>query len=251
MPACYSDAAVTLYRGDCREVVHRLPEEPAALVLSDLPFGQTRNAWDRPIPFPDLWECVKRVTVATTPIVFFARGAFTAALISSNRRYYRYSWVWESDRSTGFLNAKRAPLTAHHDLPVFYKRLGVYQPQRVPGKPTHAWRASASRASSGYGKFGECEADRSGLKYPRSVLRFPAPHPARYACEKPVELLAYLIRTYTLPSGLVIDLTAGSGTTLEACRETGRRGIGIELTDEGCAAAVRRLDGIGRAEVAG
>jgi site-specific DNA-methyltransferase (adenine-specific) len=246
MKPYYQDdrAGITIYHGDCLEV-QPLLSPWVDLILSDLPYGTTACAWDSAIFLPLLWEQYKRLIKPSGAVVLTASQPFTTTLISSNLGWFRYCWVWEKDTPTGFLDANRKPLKAHEDVCVFYQSQPTYHPQKWRGQPNHSRRADVTRkVSSIYG--GErlqLGSDESGMKYPRSVLRF-AKHSASedlHPAQKPIELIAYLIRTYTNPGDLVLDSTTGSGTTLEAAKRLGRRAIGIEIEERYCDIAARRL----------
>lgn len=125
---------ICLKRGDCLELMKEIPDKSIDMILCDLPFGQTaRNKWDSVIPFDLLWKQYNRIIKDNGAIVLFANGMFTADLIQSNRKMWRYNLVWEKAQPTGFLNANRMPLRAHEDICVFYKKLPTYNPQKTTG----------------------------------------------------------------------------------------------------------------------
>lgn len=225
---------ICLKRGDCLELMKEIPDKSIDMILCDLPFGQTaRNKWDSVIPFDLLWKQYNRIIKDNGAIVLFANGMFTADLIQSNRKMWRYNLVWEKAQPTGFLNANRMPLRAHEDICVFYKKLPTYNPQKTTGhsrKVTKAEHRKNCKDSPDYNEFGLTSYD-STERYPRSVLRFPkdiqksAVHPT----QKPVALLEYLIKTYTNEEDTVLDNCMGSGSTGVACVNTERKFIGFEL----------------------
>lgn len=225
---------ICLKRGDCLELMKEIPDKSIDMILCDLPFGQTaRNKWDYVIPFDLLWKQYNRIIKDNGAIVLFANGMFTADLIQSNRKMWRYNLVWEKAQPTGFLNANRMPLRAHEDICVFYKKLPTYNPQKTTGhsrKVTKAEHRKSCKDSPDYNGFGLTSYD-STERYPRSVLRFSkdiqksAVHPT----QKPVALLEYLIKTYTNEDDTVLDNCMGSGSTGVACVNTERKFIGFEL----------------------
>ena len=225
---------ICLKRGDCLELMKEIPDKSIDMILCDLPFGQTaRNKWDSVIPFDLLWKQYNRIIKDNGAIVLFANGMFTADLIESNRKMWRYNLVWEKAQPTGFLNANRMPLRAHEDICVFYKKLPTYNPQKTTGhsrKVTKAEHRKNCKDSPDYNEFGLTSSD-STERNPRSVLRFPkdiqksAVHPT----QKPVALLEYLIKTYTNEEDTVLDNCMGSGSTGVACVNTERKFIGFEL----------------------
>lgn len=229
--------------GDCLEVMRDIPSGSIDMVLADLPFGTTRQAWDKVIDMQALWKEYRRITKPSAAIVLFAKPPFDKVLACSNLAMYRYDWIWEKTRATGHLNAKRMPLQAHENICVFYRQLPEYHPQKTEGHaPVNAFYTRHSGAC-----YGGAEANRSGGgntdRYPRSVLRYaPVPNTDRlHPNQKPVELLEHLILTYTSIGQTVLDNTAGAGSTLVACKGTGRHGIGIENDDLIYQAAQKRL----------
>jgi site-specific DNA-methyltransferase (adenine-specific) len=159
--------------------------------------------------------------------------------MDSNPDMWRYNLIWEKDRPTGFLNASKMPLRSHEDICVFYAKQPTYNPQFWEGKPMHGMGTKFRKGGSQTSNYGDYDisknptAARAGdtMKYPRSVLHFAKPHPAVHPTQKPVALYEYLIKTYTNEGDLVHDSCLGSGTTLEACRNTGRKGIFFEIND--------------------
>lgn len=168
----------------------------------------------------------------------FSQGLFTAQLIMSNPKLFKYSLVWEKDRPTGFLNAKKMPLRSHEDILVFYKKLPIYNPQMWQGIPLHSKGQKGLREqgkNNNYNKYNTTyDSGRTGTteKYPRSVLKFNKEHPAKFATQKPIALLKYLIKTYSLPSSIILDNCMGSGSTLIAAGKLNRIAIGIESNKE-------------------
>ena len=206
------------------------------LILCDLPYGVTQNKKDVCIPFEPLWKEYNRIAKENAAIILFAQGDFYVDLVNSNRKLFRYDLVWNNELTSGFLNAKRMPLRQHEQIAVFYRKLPTYNPQFSQGKPLHS-RGSAYKnkdaKNENYGKFQPGDDERCGSteKYPTSILSFPKPHPsiAKHRTEKPVELLKWLIRTYTNEGDVVLDNCMGSGSTGVACVETNRQFVGIEM----------------------
>jgi DNA modification methylase len=199
------------------------------MVLADLPYGTTNCRWDTPIDLTRLWQCYEQI--CDGPILLFAQTPFDKVLGASNLRDLRYEWIWEKTEATGHLNAKKAPMKAHENILVFYKRQSTYNPIKTTG---HVRKTSIKRRDEGsvYGeqKFESLHYD-STERYPRSVLKFSTDkqqlrlHPT----QKPVALLDYLIRTYTNPGDTILDNAMGSGSTGIAAIQAGRNFIGIEL----------------------
>ena len=244
---------INLIHGDCLVEMRSLPDKSVDMVLCDLPYevlnkGNKHAQWDRLLPFDQLWQQYERVIKDNGAIVLFAQGMFTAQLMMSNPKLWRYNLVWDKVLTSGFLNAKRMPLRSHEDICVFYKELPTYNPQMREGKPLHS-KGSAYKdkelTNNCYGSLGATEDSRKGSteKYPTSIVRFQKPHPsiAVHPTQKSVELCEWLIKTYTNEGDTVLDNTMGSGTTMVGCVNTKRNGIGIELNNEHFAIAQERV----------
>lgn len=236
----------TIYNMDCIEGLEGVEPDSVDMVLCDLPYGVTRNRWDEVIPMDVLWDHYRRVVKDNGAIVLFGQGMFTARLMTSNPKMWRYNLVWDKRLPSGFLNARKMPLRSHEDLCVFYKRHPAYHPQMETGEAVHSRGSGGGwQGSSNYGTQRFVESRRSNEKYPKSVLRFDKPHASKalHPTEKPVALLEYLIRTYTDEGDTVLDNAFGSGSTLVAAMRANRSFIGFE-TDEGYfETACRRLAG--------
>lgn len=232
--------------GDCLEVMPEIPDGSVDMVLCDLPYGITRNRWDSQLPLARLWEEWHRIAKPEAAIVLFSSGMFTASLMSSNPKEWRYNLVWQKTNAVGFLNARRQPLRAHEDICVFYRRQPVYNPIKVPGprKVSTASHRRNSKQSSNYNAV-EPNSYDSTERFPTSVLTFAkdkqksAIHPT----QKPVALLEWLVRTYTNPGETVLDNCMGSGSTGVACARCGRDFIGIEIEPDYYKAAKERVEG--------
>lgn len=240
----------TIYNEDCLEGMKRISDGSVDMILADLPYGVTKNKWDSVIPLDELWEHYKRVIKENGAIVLFGQGLFTAGLMFSNEKMYRYNLIWEKDRPSGFLNAKRMPLRSHEDIIVFYRKLPTYNPQFWEGEPLHGMGSKFKEGQLGnnnYGKFDSHKnpsAKREGdtKKYPRSVLSFKKEHPPIHPTQKPVALFEYLIKTYTNKGETVLDNCMGSGTTAIACLNTDRQYIGFELDEEYHKLSLERIE---------
>ena len=233
---------VRLYRGNCLDILPSISDRSIDLILTDLPYSvlakdSEGGKWDNMIPLEPLWEQFLRVTKQNAAIVLFAQGLFTAQLIMSQPKLYKYSLVWDKCRISGFLNANKMPLRAHEDIVVFYRTLPTYNPQMVkcePHKRNHSRGNLIKRQTNRcYGTFVDTPSIISDEKFPRSILSFPRPHcNVNHPTEKSVDLCRWLIRTYTDPGETVLDATMGSGTTGVAAALEDRNFVGIEL-DEG------------------
>lgn len=262
----------SLYNGDCLEVMNQIDDKSIDLICTDLPYGQTaRNKWDTVISFCDyvkikgntyyendvfkisgvlnknmeytkkwfdenkktgLWTHYKRIIKDNGAIVLFANGMFTADLMKSNEKMWRYNLVWQKTQPTGHLNAKRMPLRSHEDICVFYKKLPTYNPQKTTGhkrKVSTAKNKMNCKKTLNYGEYNLTSYD-STERYPTSVWTFSkdiqksAIHPT----QKPVALIEKIIKTYSNENEIVLDSCAGSMTTAIACINTHRQYICIE-----------------------
>lgn len=227
---------------DCFDAMASLPDASIDMILCDLPYGTTRNKWDSVLPLDRLWREYRRVAKSNAAIVLTSQTPFDKVLGSSNLGWLRYEWIWQKSVATGHLNAKYAPMKEHENVLVFYDRTPTYNPQMRSGfKP---YRTKQGVASSNYGKVTpEHVSESSGDRYPRSVLSVPSAGRTIHPTQKPVALFEYLIRTYTNPGDLVLDNTAGSGTTAIAAENAGRRWVCIERDLDYTMAALDRIEG--------
>ena len=282
---------IKLYNGDCLEVMKEIPSKSVDMILCDLPYQVTKNKWDIIIPMNDyviiddealekdkfylqqfmkgltkkeidkiwkenkqegLWSHYNRVVKDNGAILLFGQDIFSAQLINSNLKMYKYKWFWKKDRPSGFLNAKKMPLKDVEEILVFYKKCPVYNPQFWEGIPLHGIGTKYKEGNLGnnnYGKFASHtnpSANREGdtKKYPRQVLEFKRPHPPIFPTQKPVDLCEYLIKTYTNEGDLVLDNCMGSGSTGVACKKLNRKFIGIELDNKTFNLAKDRIEGV-------
>jgi DNA modification methylase len=201
--------------------------ESVNAIITDLPYGTTACDWDEIIPFEPMWDQVKRILKPHGVFITTASQPFTSKLVMSNFKWFRYEWIWEKSRRTGFLNSKKMPLKAHENILVFYREQPVYHPQSNKGS-LHA-RGGGNHSRAGvYKQVPDGPKTRSNDYYPVSVLYFPSVQDTVHATQKPVALYEYLIRTYTNPGDIVLDISAGSGTTGIAAHRSGRVAILIE-----------------------
>jgi len=218
-----------IYNEDCLEGMKRVPDKSVDMILCDLPYGTTRNKWDSIIPLEPLWEQYERVIKDNGAIVLTAQTPFDKVLGVSNLKLLKYEWIWEKNKATGHLNAKKMPMKAHENVLVFYKKLPSYIPQGLVKKSIATVR-KASDNGSNYGK-SDKEAIQEYENYPRDILQFPSDTNTTHPTQKPVALFEYLIRTYTNENETILDNCMGSGTTAIACINTSRKFIGFELDE--------------------
>lgn len=230
-----------LLHGDCLELMKDIKDKSIDMILCDLPYGTTQNKWDCIIPLDLLWTQYKRIIKDNGAIVLFSQMPFTATLVASNLKMFKYEWIWDKVIGTGFLNAKKAPLKSHENIVVFYKRLPVYNPQMRTGfKP---YSMTSGSKSINYGTYHSVNTSSDGERYPVSILEYSnASHKDRlHPTQKPVTLLEYLIKTYTNENDFVLDPFMGSGSTGVACINTHRNFIGIEINAKYYETAKTRL----------
>ncbi len=231
-----------LYHGNCLEIMPTIPTGSIDMILCDLPYGTTDCEWDVRIPLEPLWEQYRRLIKPNGAIVLTAQQPFATDLINAARPWFRYEIIWEKAKALGFLNANRMPLRAHENVLVFYKRLPHYAPQMAEGK-AYVSKHSPAKTAVYRDVKKRIETINKGVRYPRSVLRFPQEGRTGHPTEKPQALFEWLVKTYTKPGETVLDNCMGSGTTAAACEATGRRWIGIEMSEEYCEMIRNRLAG--------
>lgn len=228
--------------GDCLDEMSKLPSNSIDLCLTDPPYGTTACKWDTVIPFEPMWKELKRVCKEKAAICLFGSEPFSSALRMSNIKRFRYDWVWKKNRAQGFLNAKKQPLKDNEIISVFYSKPCGYYPQglvkknkqikntgtkNATAKKVNNDRASANGAVKGSEYFQEFG------NYPKRIIEFSnTGNKQDHPTQKPVPLLEYLIKTYTLEGETVLDFTMGSGSTGVACKNLGRKFIGIERDEK-------------------
>src|SRR3989338_9378315 len=220
--------------GDCLELMRDIPSKSIDMILCDLPYGTTQNQWDSTIPLDQLWTHYERIIKDKGVIVLTAQGLFTANLMISNPKLFKYKITWVKSKPTNFLNAKKQPLRKHEDVLVFYKSQPAYNPQMSNGEPYNKGFRKDQLTGS-YGDFKTVEVKSNGERYPTDVVYFKTVESegeVYHPTQKPVELGRYLIRTFTKKGDIVLDNTCGSGSFLVSAVLEGRKFIGIEKNQE-------------------
>lgn len=231
-----------LLHGDCLKLMRVIPDKSIDLILCDLPYSTTKNKWDNIIPFEQLWNHYKRIIKDNAAIILFADGMFTANLILSNPKMWRYNLVWDKQRGCDFLNANIKPLKSHEDICIFYKKKPVYNKQYWYSTPYKLTKNGS--LSNNYGERGEAWTESlDGKRNPLTILSFPKDATKLHPTQKPVALLEYLIKTYSNENDVVFDSCMGSGSTGVACMNTKRDFIGIELDENYFNIAKKRIGG--------
>ena len=222
-----------LYEGDCLECMNQIPDESIDMIMCDLPYGTTQNQWDCYIPLDKLWEQYNRIIKPNGAIVLTSHGIFTAKLILSQPKLFKYKWIWEKSKPTNFLNAKKQPLRKHEDICIFYKKQPIYNPQMTLGEP-YDKGVRKDQLSGSYGDFSPVHVFSDGERYPTDIIYIKTAEnegAVLHPTQKPIELGRYFIRTYTNPGAVVLDNTFGSGSFLVAALMEGRNFIGIEKNE--------------------
>lgn len=236
---------VDLLLGDCLELLPTLEDESIDLLLVDLPYGTTACKWDSIIPLDLLWQQYNRVCKKDAAMVFTAAQPFTTILAASNIANLKYEWIWEKPQGTNPMNAKVMPLKSHENILVFYRAKPTYNPQMWYSTPYSGFKSDTSKIGEVYGSAQSKHRDNpTGSRYPKTVLKFKQ-EKGYHPTQKPVELMEYLIKTYTNEGDVVLDNTMGSGTTGVAAMNTNRDFIGMENDQKYFEIAQERLN-VGR-----
>jgi len=221
-----------IIRGDAIEELSKIDESIIHLIACDLPYGTTQNTWDCVLDLDSMWYQFNRVLRENGKIVLTATQPFTSALIMSNIKNFKYDIVWEKTVSSNQLNVSHQPLRSHESILVFYNRPGVYNEQLTEGEP-YSIERDTERYRSSYGSQKASIKENDGYRHARSVVKISNPRKkGGHPTEKPVELMEYIIKTYSNPNDIVLDPTMGCGSTGVAALNLNRRFIGIDLDQE-------------------
>ena len=235
-----------IYKGDCLELMPKHVEDKSIdMILADLPYGTTQNKWDSVIDLDKLWTEYKRVIKDNGAIVLFGAQPFTSALIMSNLKMFKYDWVWQKPKGTGHLNAKKQPMRDKEDVLVFYKKQCTYNPQMTEGTPYDGnARTGSKQQTTSYGKYKQDREVNKGVRYPKQVQKFGVVERGTlHPTEKPLELVEYMIKTYTNEGDLILDNTCGSGTTGLGAKNINRNYIMMEQDPKYYEIACKRVHG--------
>ena len=235
----------TIIQGDCLEVMQNFPDKSINMILCDLPYGTTQNKWDSIIDLNKLWEQYERIITDNGCIALTSQGVFTAKLILSNEKLFKYKTVWIKSKATNFLNAKKQPLRKHEDICIFYKNQPTYNPQMTNGE-AYDKGIRKDQFTGSYGDFKPRHVKSNGERYPNDVVNFEeqiiddfvyiktaeSEGKVLHPTQKPIELGRYLIRTYTNEGDIVLDNTCGVGSFLLSAILENRNFIGIEKNED-------------------
>jgi len=239
----------TLVNADCFDVFPLIADKSVDAIIADLPYGTTACKWDSIIDLDLLWEQYKRIIKDNGAIVLTASQPFTTKLISSNYAWFKYEWIWDKGHSTNFMLSKKQPLKYHENILVFSNKQHFYNPIKTKREKDKDYSGSKNEYKNNniVSRIKDTTKNLRTHLYPKSIQFFSSQqkecnnfnrvHPT----QKPVELMEYLIKTYTNENEIVLDNTMGSGTTGLACLKTNRQFIGIEKEKQYYDVAVRRL----------
>ncbi|WP_286149539.1 MULTISPECIES: DNA-methyltransferase [Bacillota] len=234
-----------LHNGECIEIMRKIEDKTIDMILCDLPYGTTDCSWDHIIPLDEMWEQYNRIIKDNGAIVLFSAQPFTTKLIHSNLKNYKYSWYWIKNTSTGFAFAKHQPMRKVEDINVFYKRKPLYVPQGLIELEKPIVKKRRSKISNNDTIYNEKSLMKEHIvkytNYPKNVLFFNKESKTVHPTQKPIDLLEYLIKTYTKENDIVLDNCMGSGSTGVACANTNRKFIGIELNNKYFEIAKKRI----------
>ena len=214
-------------------------------IITDPPYGATACKWDSIIPFKEMWERLNELIKLNGAICLFGNGLFSSALKMSNAKYYKYDWIWVKNIKTNFQHAHRQPLRQYETISVFYKKQCTYNPQKTYG---HIPTQKATKSTNGNLLYQTKERPiyegSSTERFPSNILYYDVVNIKRrkHPSQKPVDLLEYLVKTYTNEKDLILDFTMGSATTGVACLKHNRKFIGIELDEKYFNIAKERLE---------
>lgn len=242
-------------QGDCLEVMKDFPDNSIDMVLCDLPYGTTQNKWDSVIDLKKLWKEYHRVVKDNGVIILTSQGIFTAKLIFSNEKNFKYKIVWIKSKSTNFLNAKKQPLRKHEDICVFYKKQPKYNPQMTEGE-AYDKGFRKNQLTGSYGDFKSNHVKSNGERYPTDVIFYEEQEindfiyvktaesegTVYHPTQKPIELGRYLIKTFSNPGEIILDNACGSGSFLLSAILENRQFIGIEKNEDVLLHKVKPMD---------
>ena len=234
-----------LYNGDCLEIMDKLIKDNIKVdcILTDPPYGTTACKWDSVVLFSDMWQRINKIIKPNGAIVLFGSEPFSSSLRMSNIKEYRYDWIWEKSYSVGFMNANKMPLRKTENISVFYKKLPTYNPQGVV-EINKIQKRKKDKETTVYNDMGLKDGAyiQKLTNYPSNIIKTSKKEKTMHPTQKPIELLEYLIKTYTNENETVLDFTMGSGSTGVACINTNRKFIGIEIDGEYFEIAKNRIE---------
>lgn len=236
-------SSISLYHGDCLDIMQSIPDNSIDAIITDPPYGTTACKWDCIIPFEPMWDQLKRIIKPNGAIVLFGSQPFTSALIMSNIKMFKYCWIWQKTRFSNQMLAKIQPLKIHEDVIIFSKGKAVYFPQGLIEISRITNQGSKVTDNNG-GGIRKTSYSQTHTNHPKTILKFGSAGKTVHPTQKPASLIEYLIKTYTNENDTVLDFTMGSGTTGVACVNTNRNFIGIEKDANYFYLAKNRIEGL-------
>lgn len=222
-----------IIKGEAINEMRKIESKSIDLICTDLPYGVTNNKWDLALPFDEMWDEFHRITKDNAAIILTATEPFASLLRLSNLKYYKYDCIWEKTISSGQLNVGHQPLRSHENILVFYKKLPTYNEQKTIGEPYSIKRKAEYSDNNNYNKQKPSEKENNGFRHARSVIKISNPRvKAGHKTQKPVELMEYILKTYSNENDTVLDCCMGYGTTGIAALNQNRKFIGIEIDDD-------------------
>lgn len=239
---------INLHNGDCLEVLKGIKQSSVDVVIADLPYGITKNEWDRPLPLDILWPLLLSVCKVDARILFFCSQPFTSHLLVSNEKMFREELIWDKVAPTGYLNANRRHLRVHETILLFSPTgYTQYTPQKRIGRPYTAASKGARRRYAGYSKTRDEQhrnIDETGLRYPTTIITVSNADRKgkKQETEKPLGIVEYLLRTYAKQGDHILDPTMGRGGVGVMCKRMGLDFTGIEIGEDVFRSAKLRID---------
>ena len=240
----YSECYAQVFLGDCLELYKNIEPKSIDLILTDLPYGTTACKWDTIIPFDKLWEMVNHLLKPNGAFITTASQPFTSALVMSNPKMFKHQWQWIKNKPTGAFSAKYMPMKKHEMILVFGNPAAKYNPQMIIGEPYKRNFTYNKMNNMQFGIVGT-EHYNSGTRHPSTILDFPQKwrrqdqiHPT----QKPVELIEWLIKSYSNENDIILDNCIGCGTTAVAAIKTNRNFIGFDIEKKYCDIATKRIE---------
>lgn len=236
------NVAFNLIEGEAIHELSKIPDRVVDLVCVDLPYGVTNNKWDCVLPLDKMWEQLNRICKENAAMVFTATQPFCSILVMSNLNNFKYDIIWEKTVSSGQLNVSYQPMRSHESILIFYRKKPTYNEQKTEGTP-YSIKRSGDYEDNSYNKQSGSEKNNDGFRHARSVIKVSNPrirngHPT----QKPVELMDYIIKTYSNEKDIVIDFCMGSGTTGESAIKNNRKFIGIEKDSTYYSMSLKRIN---------
>ena len=222
---------IKLYQGDCLEIMKRIDKNSINAIITDLPYGVSNNDWDTPINLNEMWRLFNNILKPNGIVILTASGKFVGQLMMSNIKMFKYDLIWEKTINSGQLNVNKMPLRSHENILIFYNKNKTYNEQKTKGEPYTITRTDTT--GEGYGKQKPSSKKNDGYRHARSIVKISNPRVKNgHPTQKPVELMEWLIKTYTDENDNVLDCCMGVGSTGVACKNLNRNFIGIELEEK-------------------